>query len=136
MDNIQKLVFGVISIAGLLAMLTPSDITVPQPETAAAAVPPVIEGAPAPAEGEEFLSEGENIDTETEDGDPFAIGEPSIDGNPIGQQSSQPQEAPQPIDMTQYGIPNYNVSAAPQYNVAAPSYESAPSAPVIQPAGQ
>ena len=125
MDNIQKLVFGVLSVAGLLAMATPSDLTVTQP-SAAVAVAPVIATAPVLAEGEEFAAEDENFETESVDDDPFAMSEPSIDGNPIGQpvdpsQSNAVNQQPNYADQGQYSTPNYNMPQPTPFNTAPPA---------------
>jgi hypothetical protein len=122
MDNIQKLVFGVIGVAGLLAMLTPSDMPVPQPVAAVE----VAQSVPNPDEtAEAQLLEDEAVDAEEIDDDPFAIGEPSIDGTPIGQpaDSNQPNPAaPQsyPWDQNQFGVPNYANQAQQGYSSAPP----------------
>ena len=85
MDNILKLLIGVLSFAGLLAMLTPSQLTTakldPVPVSEPAPVAPT-ESAPAPDEpvGEE------------PDEDVFQIGEPTIDGQPITDGESAPQD--------------------------------------------
>lgn len=76
MDNILKLLLGVLSVAGLLAMLVPSGLTPVQPEPVAAeTTPPVqpVESTPPPVEVVVADSEEYN----------FKIGEPTIDGKPI-----------------------------------------------------
>jgi hypothetical protein len=125
MDNIQKLVFGVLGISGLLAMLTPSNLAVPQPATAVEAPQPLVE-SPNP-DGEAPLPDDEIGEGEEIDDDPFAIGEPSIDGMPIGQQfdgnQRDPDEGPQNEgNQPQYTIPDYGNQPAQSYSSAPPTY--------------
>lgn len=128
MDNIQKLVFGVLAIAGLLAMVTPTDMPLAPPVVTTDAPQPMIEGQPTDANAEEVLPEDEMIEGQEVDDDPFSMGEPSIDGNPIGQsannnQGSPDNPQPNPMDQMQYATPNYgsqiaqNTGAPPVYNV-------------------
>jgi hypothetical protein len=126
MDNIQKLIVGVLGISGMLAMLTPSNVPF---AAESSAVPPPVTAPELPASGAvdeqavDELVEDESI----EGGDDFIIGEPAIDGNPIGV-SSQPNEAPAPDygQITDYGAGSF----APQA-VAAPQITSAPPPPGI-----
>jgi hypothetical protein len=127
MDNIQKLVFGVLAIAGLLAMVTPSDLVVPPPAPVIDMPPPMIEGPASEGDSDEVLADDEAIEGEEVDDDPFSTGEPSIDGNPIGQPANNNQinpdnPQPNPVDQAQYGIPNYGGQAIASYNAAPPVY--------------
>jgi hypothetical protein len=112
MDNIQKLLLGVLSIAGAIAMLTPTGvdfasktvsaspaegIPAPPPPTTAS-----IDEAELPEEGEEAAEEEEQDDEED-----VLFGQPLIDGNPVG--ASQNQQNPN-NDWSQ------NVQSAPNYN--------------------
>lgn len=82
MDNILKLLLGVLGVAGLLAMLTPSKESVapPVPEPSAEIASPVNEAAP-PDEAL-FEKPGDEI---------IKFGEPMIDVSPIGEKYAPPQ---------------------------------------------
>lgn len=120
MDNILKLLLGVLSVAGLIAMVTPTNMTVAPPV-------PVVADMPAVA-GPDQLSDAallpeEEIVEEAED-DPFSTGEPMIDGNPIGQpvannsEGDSQQQSPPSYDPAAYGIPNMTeYSPPPVYNM-------------------
>lgn len=120
MDNILKLVLGVLGISGMIAMVTTNLTFEPQSGSQPAAVqaPVIMEPVEENVdENGEPVSEEEVAESVEEDGDDiFAIGEPSIDGNPYGAnlQQPMPSEVPPPVDMTQAGNFNYN-NAVPQY---------------------
>lgn len=92
MDNILKLLLGVLGIAGLLAMLTPSQVSTPAVVEAAPAnevAAPVPETTDAVAE-EAFPEEAD---------DEFVkFGEPMIDGNPIIDDEAPQQQAANDIN--------------------------------------
>lgn len=120
MDNILKLLLGVLSVAGLIAMVTPTNMTVAPPPPVATDAP-AVEG-PAQVSDPALLPEEEIVE-EAED-DPFSTGEPMIDGNPIGQtvannsDMQSQQQTPPAYDPATYGIPNMAVySPPPVYNV-------------------
>lgn len=127
MDNILKLLLGVLSVAGLIAMLTPTDMAVTPPTPAVAVASPAAV-APMPDNGEAPPVEEEEVVDEVAD-DPFSSGEPTIDGNPINMpgQNQQgnpnpdaPQQAMPSFDPATYGIapmPNYAAPMPPVYNV-------------------
>lgn len=93
MDNSLKMLLGVLSVSGLIAMFVPSASPVVSPvgstpPFAAAPVP-----APPPPSNTEEVFEGEDdyagdeeeaLDGEDTDEEDFRIGEPSIDGRPFG----------------------------------------------------
>ena len=91
MDNILKVLLGVLGLAGLLALLTPSNINVaPEaaPETVVEAPPPSTVLAEVPPE--------EAFPEETDD-EIVKFGEPMIDGNPIvDDETPQQQNADNP----------------------------------------
>lgn len=127
MDNIQKLVFGVLGIAGLLAMLTPSDLAVPEPAPVTEAPQISSEGTNTDGDSEAPLPDDDAVEVEEIDDDPFAIGEPSIDGKPIGQQSDTNQSNPDDpqqdqSDQVQYAIPNFGNQPAQGFSSAPPTY--------------
>ncbi len=111
MDNIQKLILGVLGIAGMLVMLVPSQIEVaPQRPPAVAAsgtpVPPPV----MPQDGNENGNGGEEAveESDFEDEDIFLTGEPAIDGNPNQGPQNYPNNVQQP-PMDQYSAPqNYD----------------------------
>lgn len=127
MDNILKLLLGVLGVAGLIAMVT-SSLPFEAPVAVDAAPPPVIAaGPPLPDEstGEENFDEP----SPEEDGeDIFAMGEPMIDGNPYGTTSDQNAQAnvQPPYDPS---FQNYNIPqiAQPGYMPTQPN--AAPQAP-------
>ena len=101
MDNIQKLMVGVLSVAGMLAMLVPSADSL---GSSAEAPPPTTIDIPPPAQtadqaqvaGTESESE-EAPESELSDDDVFAIGEGAIDGSPVGGSFGNSADAPPPI---------------------------------------
>lgn len=123
MDNIQKLLLGVLSIAGAIAMLVPADVDfAATPNNASPAEGVVAPPPPASARDESDLENEDEFDPEQpqDDEDDFVIGEPSIDGNPVG---TQPQENPQNggapnasaatnYDYGQVSIPGFNMGRA------------------------
>jgi hypothetical protein len=126
MDNIQKLIVGVLGISGMLAMLTPSNVPFAAESNA---VPPPVAAPELPANGAvDELPADELVEDESiEEGDDFVIGEPAIDGNPIGV-SSQPNEAPAP----DYGqLPDYGTGNFAQQPVVAPQIAAGPPPPGI-----
>jgi hypothetical protein len=103
MDNIQKLILGVLSVAGMIAMLVPSsDPVAPPAANSAAAVATIIE-TPAPADvaAEEQLQEEADLNEE----DVFLIGEPAIDGNPIQPSFENNNDSPPPA-VEQFSAPS------------------------------
>jgi len=111
MDNIQKLILGVLGIAGMLVMLVPSQIDVsPQRPPAVAAsgtpvAPPVM-----PQDGDANGDEGEEAveESDFEDEDIFLTGEPAIDGTPSQGPPNYPNNVQQP-QTDQYSAPqNYD----------------------------
>lgn len=85
MDNILKMLLGVLSVAGLIALAVPqrdpvaSDAAVPEATTAAQ---PEVAQAPAPEPSPSPVDV-----TSTPD---FQIGEPSIDGKPLNPDFGMP----------------------------------------------
>lgn len=78
MDNIQKMIFGVISVAGLIALAVPeTDPIAPEAidAPATAAQPPDAAPPPAPAPSP-MQYDGESVSD-------MQSGQPTIDGNPI-----------------------------------------------------
>lgn len=94
MDNIQKLVLGVLSIAGAIAMLTPTDVDF----AAKIGNASPAEGVPAPPppqmtlvdEGE-FTEEAIEPDDEEvqDDEEDVAFGQPLLDADAVGTQNQQ-----------------------------------------------
>jgi hypothetical protein len=119
MDNIQKLVFGVIGIAGLATFLASGLPPAPRPQQQAVVAPQPEMLNPAPPAPEQLV-EGENPeDTAEEDGeDVLAMGEPVIDGQPYGTraQSQSNPDAPQMEYGQQMANPYYG--QMPQQNYA------------------
>lgn len=141
MDNILKMLLGVLGVAGLIAMAVPTNMAVtPEaapPPAAAELIPP-----PAPAVSGEGLPPEQQA--EESFGDEFMIGEPTIDGNPIGyadqqQSNDQPQQAQngamQSYDPATYGT-NFNYAVPGMENYAAmPNYgQPMPDASINPPA--
>ena len=75
MDNILKLLIGVLGVAGLLAMLAPSNFVPTEPEPVTEAPPPAQPVDLLPVPEEPATSEGQVYN--------FKMGEPTIDGKPI-----------------------------------------------------
>lgn len=136
MDNILKLLLGVLGVSGMIAMVT-SNLTFEPSAEPAAAQPPII-SAPVLSENpeepvDEELTEDEAVE---EDGDDiFAVGEPMIDGNPYGTPSApQPQEAPQ-LQLNQPYSGNFNNGDVAQQNYGVPqpfpNPDPAPSQPYV-----
>jgi hypothetical protein len=133
MDNIQKLVFGVIGIAGLATFLASGLPSAPLPAQQAivAPQPETLNPAPPPSD---VAVEGENPeDTAEEDGeDVLAMGEPVIDGQPYGTraQSQANPEAPQMDYGQQMANPYYGQmpqqNYAPQPNYMPPQQQQMP----------
>lgn len=97
MDNISKVLAGVIGIAGILAFLTPSEVpfaseqAVTQVAPTAAPAPPPSEPAPQPEPPSEIT------DADLVIGQPTIDGNPIVDGNPFGQDPSMnAQNSPDP----------------------------------------
>jgi hypothetical protein len=147
MDNIQKLLLGVLSIAGAIAMLTPTDVDFASKTSNASPA----EGIPAPpppptasvdeAELPEETVEGTEEEEEQDDEDDVLFGQPLIDGNPVGtaqnQQNSNnywsavPQSAPNfSYDPRQVSAPTFNSVGnspplgAPPPDMAVPTMDS------------
>ena len=75
MDNILKLLIGVLSVAGLLAMLAPSNLVPTEMEPVTEAPPPAQPVDLPPVPEEPATSDGQVYN--------FKMGEPTIDGKPI-----------------------------------------------------
>ena len=75
MDNILKLLIGVLGVAGLLAMLAPSNFVPAEPEPVTEAPPPAQPVDLPPVPEEPATSDGQVYN--------FKMGEPTIDGKPI-----------------------------------------------------
>jgi hypothetical protein len=139
MDNILKLLLGVLGVAGMIAMVTSNLSFEPQPAPAPVAETVVMQPVPESEdgqEGEEAIAEEGMEDSPEEDGeDIFAIGEPMIDGNPYGANTQpQPQnDNPVPVDMVQNDNPGYAQSAPQSYDPQQ-YYAPQPSQPVYMPA--
>lgn len=103
MDNILKLLLGVLSISGMIALLVPSENPIAPPvESAppqAAAPAPVAEEVFEDEDGADVESEGgdEELDGEESDEEDFGIGEPSIDGQPFGGEFNVPSDRPNAV---------------------------------------
>ena len=121
MDNILKLLLGVLGVAALITFVTANltfdsePVAVAQTAPAAPVVPPVNEGN-TDISAEETFDEG----SPEEDGDDLlAVGEPVIDGNPYG--SNAQQNMQNEVQIPQEQIPNapYNYAqpAMPNYSV-------------------
>lgn len=111
MDNILKLLLGVLGVAGLIAMVT-SNMPYDQQQPEVIAPPPLLNPPPPIAEndGEALPEEGLEAESPEEDGeDVLAMGEPMIDGQPYGSSNQQtPQNevqmpVQQPSDNFSYG---------------------------------
>ena len=116
MDNIQKTLFGVIGVAGMIAFLTPSvDPLAPtQPNANAQMAAPPANPAP-PAQPAQSANE---VRPEIE----VRMGEPTIDGKPLmaiendwqpNQNSESNQENAQAVNNSQYNVPGLVPPAAP-----------------------
>lgn len=111
MDNILKLLLGVLGVAGLIAMVTPTNLVVSPPPEAVAPPPAIASAIPENPDGEAPPEDPEVIEDED---DPFSTGEPMIDGNPVNQPGQQdqnnygetPQQAVPAFDPASYGLPN------------------------------
>jgi hypothetical protein len=95
MDNILKLLLGVLALSGAIAFLVPSQSPVAPPVDTAtpAAAPPATPTEEVFEDEEDGDIEGdddEGIDGEESDEDDFIMGEPSIDGQPFGGNNSAP----------------------------------------------
>lgn len=110
MDNIQKLILGVLGIAGMIAMLVPSgDPVTPTVAPTAPAAATIVE-----ATVQADLAAEEQLDAEAEmsDEDVFLMGEPAIDGNPIQPSFENASDTPPPA-AAQFAlpeVPNYGQS--------------------------
>jgi len=114
MDKSIKLLIGVISLAGLLALLIPSNLpTPPKPEAATEAVDaPVLEKVVI----------DDNVDTPVEDMEPadsleeeefFKFGEPTIDGKPYGASDEAPSDANIPTNALPVGMSDVDAPQGP-----------------------
>lgn len=102
MDNILKVLLGVLGIAGLLALLTPSNMTVAPavPEPVAAVAP--VENVVADANPDEAF-------VEEADDEIVKFGEPMIDGQPIADdEAPQQQNADDPNQVSSEANGNGN----------------------------
>ncbi len=90
MDNALKLLIGVLSIAGLLAFLAPTNVTPPAKAPVAAEAAPAVT-TPTIQNADAEIEEAEPVDDPEED-EPFTFGEPTIDGKPLagGDDNSSP----------------------------------------------
>ncbi|MFN0045289.1 MAG: hypothetical protein ACKVOS_02335 [Sphingorhabdus sp.] len=124
MDNILKLLLGVLGVAGLITFVT-SSLTFEEPPVAVAQAAP----APTPATPVAENAALPNPDEVTDEGSPeedgediLAIGVPVIDGNPYG--SSNQQSLQNEVQIPQEQIPNapQYYGQVPQQSYAAPQY--------------
>lgn len=123
MDNILKLLLGVLGVAALITFVT-SSLTYDEQPVAVAQAAPVANPTP-PANGNENQAPVEEVTDDSspeEDGeDILAIGVPVIDGNPYG--SSNQQSLQSEVQIPQEQVPN----ADPYYGQAPPqAYNAAP----------
>jgi hypothetical protein len=101
MDNIQKLILCVLSVAGLIAMLVPSadnmggDGFAPPPQPVEIPAPSQTADQAQPSVTDE---EGEALESELTDDDVFSMGEPAIDGNPVQGSFGSSSDAPPPLN--------------------------------------
>lgn len=127
MDNILKLLLGVLGVAALITFVTANltfdsePATVAQATPAAPVAPPANEGNPD-VSAEESFDEG----SPEEDGeDMLAVGDPVIDGNPYGSSMQQQQNLQSEVQIPQEQAPNapysYAQPAMPNYAVPQPS---------------
>jgi hypothetical protein len=149
MDNILKMVLGVLAFAGILVMVIPSgNPLAPQDRMAAIDIPP-----PAPADAAPPAASSASIDDKKEDKfavkdkDIASFGQPMVDPTPLGQQQQAPANSqpnyPQISQMVQQNMqptvnPNAAVPSNPNMaypNMGTPNYPSAPEPlPMPQPA--
>lgn len=85
MDNILKVLLGVLGVAGLLALLTPSNVSVAPPVSES-----IVEEASAVDEVPEALPDEAMVE-ETDD-EIVKFGEPMIDGNPVSDDDGPQQQ--------------------------------------------
>jgi hypothetical protein len=126
MDNILKLLLGVLGVAALITFVT-SSLTYDEQPVAVAQAAPVANPTPPVNEnnGETPLEDVTDNSSPEEDGeDILAIGVPVIDGNPYG--SSNQQSLQSEVQVPQEQVPNATpfygqvpsqAYVAPQYNV-------------------
>ena len=78
MDNIQKMIFGVISVAGLIALAVPETdpIALASPESSDSAAPPPEAALPPPPAPSPMQYDEESVSD-------FQSAQPSIDGKPL-----------------------------------------------------
>jgi hypothetical protein len=129
MDNIQKTLFGVIGVAGMIAFLTPSvDPLAPTAANANAQMAPPPASPAPPAQPAQSANE---VRPEIE----VRMGEPTIDGKPVmaiendwqsNQNSESTQENAQAASQSPYNIPGLVQPAAP---LGVPPYTNIPAMP-------
>lgn len=123
MDNIQKLVLGVLGFAGMLVMLVPSQIDIAPQQPPAVASNAAAEAPPVTAESDGIAKDAQEQAVKKSifsDEDISVTGVPAIDGNPIqGSPNNVPQDQPeqssappvydysQPITMPGIAYPQY-----------------------------
>ncbi len=126
MDNILKLLLGVLGLSGMITMVTsnltfePQSQSQPQSQSDTPMLPPpgLVQSTDEPEEeGEEFTQDDELAEASEEDGDDiFAVGEPMIDGNPYGTNGQQQQnETPMIPEIAQPSGNNFSQAAPPSY---------------------
>jgi hypothetical protein len=96
MDNVLKLLLGVVALSGVIALLVPSESPVAPPVDPApvqAAAPAPVAQEPSEDEDTDADAEGddEDLDGEEADDEDFTFGEPSIDGQPFGGSTDAPR---------------------------------------------
>lgn len=133
MDNILKLLLGVLGVAALITFVTANltfdsePVTVAQTAPAASVAPPANEGN-TDVSAEESFDEG----SPEEDGeDMLAVGDPVIDGNPYGSSMQQQQNLQNEVQIPQEQAPNapYNYAQPAMPNYTVPQVNSQPQNP-------
>lgn len=139
MDNILKLLLGVLGVAALITFVTANltfdsgPVTVAQTAPAAPVASPVNEGN-TDISDEEAVDEG----SPEEDGeDMLAVGEPVIDGNPYGsgmqpQQQNLQNEMQYPQEQAPNAPNNYAQAPMPSYNIPQVNMQQANPADLAQ----
>lgn len=115
MDNIQKLILGVLGVSGMIAMVLPSGVSSKSnaDETSVAVDAPVL-GPPEMAEDGSEAEEEMTEESEFANEDIFVTGEPAIDGNPLqAQPEGNPAQAPQIAEQYVPPVIDYGQAAAP-----------------------
>jgi hypothetical protein len=122
MDNILKLLLGVLGVSGMIAMVTSNLSFEPQvqvqSQTPMPPPPEIIQSNED--EVEEPVPDEDPAEASEEDGDDiFAVGEPMIDGNPYGTNNPQQQPSNPPPMVPEFapsGNSNFSQSAPQSYD--------------------